>query len=301
MAHSATLLVCCLLCTSTLLAQASPLEEAHLISPGFYTHPKHSLFLAAAMRTGTDKVTGHRYDGLYSKYLDAMHGRHKVRKMLEIGLGCTMGYGPGVSAQLWRSYFGPQVEVWEAEFNKDCVDKHMDKLKAIDIRVVTGDQSDTSTLHRWINETGGQFDLIIDDGGHMSMQMYNAFIILFMHALKPGGLYVLEDLGIAHDAQWQDGNPKADWDMAETVKGYIESYIISGVNSGSQKPISHKPPPGIKTIDCVEGACAFIKCYADDDRGCSSYRADPALADYSMNGTSLLSGGRRLRGGTSRG
>jgi hypothetical protein len=36
---------------------------------------------------------------------------------------------------------------------------------------LVGDQSDTETLHNWIRDSGGSFDVIIDDGGHTNMQM----------------------------------------------------------------------------------------------------------------------------------
>ena len=42
-----------------------------------------------------------------SQYFEG-NPRHIVSRMLEIGLGCTMAYGPGASSKLWRWYF-PQV------------------------------------------------------------------------------------------------------------------------------------------------------------------------------------------------
>lgn len=42
-----------------------------------------------------------------SQYFEG-NPRHLVSRMLEIGLGCTMTYGPGASSKLWRWYF-PQV------------------------------------------------------------------------------------------------------------------------------------------------------------------------------------------------
>lgn len=46
------------------------------------------------------------------------------------------------------------------------------------------------TLESWVSMTGGGFDLVVDDGGHTNMQLYNSFAVLFEKALKPGGLYV---------------------------------------------------------------------------------------------------------------
>ena len=103
--------------------------------------------------------------------------------MLEIGLGCAMEYGPGKSATVWRAYF-PSSELWFADVDAVCVAQHKAKLDAMQIQVVTGDQSSVETLHDWVNKTGGSFDVIIDDGGHTNEQIYNTFMVLFPHALK---------------------------------------------------------------------------------------------------------------------
>jgi hypothetical protein len=45
-----------------------------------------------------------------------------------------------------------------------------------------------------VEQSGGNFDFIIDDGGHTNEQNFNSFMVLFQKALKPGGQYVIEDL-----------------------------------------------------------------------------------------------------------
>ena len=69
-------------------------------------------------------------------------------KMLEIGLGCMIEYGPGASVALHKKLF-PQAEIWEAECNAKCVEEHRDKsLK--DVNVLVGDQGDPAVLDEWI-------------------------------------------------------------------------------------------------------------------------------------------------------
>ena len=65
-----------------------------------------------------------------------------------------------------------------------------------DINVLTGSQDDRAVLSRWINESGGNFDVIIDDGGHRNVQIWNSFNILFVEALSRGGFYLIEDLQV---------------------------------------------------------------------------------------------------------
>ena len=66
----------------------------------------------------TDKVTFHHYDTMYEKYMRKYIGTNV--SLLEIGLGCGMGYGPGASAYLWREYLGEKAHIYFLEFNKQC-------------------------------------------------------------------------------------------------------------------------------------------------------------------------------------
>jgi hypothetical protein len=85
-----------------------------------------------------------------------------------------MQYGPGRSASVWREYL-PVGDIWFAESDGRCVAANKDKLDAKGIKVVVGDQANETDLHRWVNETGGNFDVIIDDGGHNNRQQWQSF------------------------------------------------------------------------------------------------------------------------------
>ena len=59
-------------------------------------------FYEIADSHGTDKVQSHHYEQMYEHRLAPF--RDKKTKMLEIGLGCNMDYGPGASyytVRLW--------------------------------------------------------------------------------------------------------------------------------------------------------------------------------------------------------
>ena len=65
-------------------------------------------------------------------------------KMLEIGLGCNMNYGPGASVALHKKLLS-QEKLWEAEYDAACVEKHRnDTLKGINL--LTGDQGNDNVL-----------------------------------------------------------------------------------------------------------------------------------------------------------
>lgn len=48
----------------------------------------------------------------------------------------------------------------------------------------------------WAQDTGGAFDIIVDDGGHTSKQIFNTFEIMWPHVNR-GGLYFIEDLSFS--------------------------------------------------------------------------------------------------------
>lgn len=52
------------------------------------TKSNSTTFEAIARKHGTNKVTSHRYQSMYEKYLGPLQG--KPIKFLEIGLGCNM-------------------------------------------------------------------------------------------------------------------------------------------------------------------------------------------------------------------
>ena len=51
----------------------------------------------------------------------------------------------------------------------------------------------------------GQFDIIVDDGSHLPWHQLFTFEIMFETWLKPGGLYVIEDVETSY---WDGTNPR---------------------------------------------------------------------------------------------
>jgi hypothetical protein len=66
-----------------------------------------------------------------------------------------------------------------------------------------GDQTDPTLLAK-IADTAkkiGGYDVIIDDGGHHAHQMIASFQALWP-AIKPGGIYVVEDIHCNYDSSY---------------------------------------------------------------------------------------------------
>jgi len=127
--------------------------------------------------------------------------RDKPIKMLEIGLGCDMNYGPGASYYTWLEYF-TNVDLYYIEYDAACANKWAHLTTGATI--YAGDQSDISFLQHFLSETGGQFDVIIDDGGH-TMDQQKVSLWALWDAVKPGGVYFVEDLATSYQRKYGGG------------------------------------------------------------------------------------------------
>lgn len=209
----------------------------------------------------TDKITTHNYQKMYGTILlpmiEKFESNKKQLKFLEIGLGCGMIYGPGASVKLWQQIFeGRNVDLWEAEFDAECVEKAKKAGQLEGIKVVTGDQADPKVLKRWIKETGGKFDVIIDDGGHKSDQVINSFNALWPE-LNPDGNYFIEDLQIAYNPGWnKPGIPP----VTRIIQAWVEFLNVGEVHEHHQHILSKYPvPAGLDSVHCQKDACVLHK------------------------------------------
>lgn len=199
-----------------------------------------------------DKVTRHSYQTMYGRFLLPYYHQNPNMKMLEIGLGCNMNYGPGASVSLYKTLF-PEAELWEAEFVEKCVRQYQGTEMMKGINVLTGDQGDYGTLDAWISKSGGNFDVVIDDGGHQNCQIWNSFMKLWP-AVKPGGLYFIEDMEVARHGKKRQAQAPCDSNVIvpEKLKEMFDVLIYE--EFGQQRSESD-----IEFIFCQADACVLGK------------------------------------------
>ena len=192
-------------------------------------------------------MDNHQYENVYSKYLAPLRSQHV--KLLEIGLGCDMKYGPGRSYKLWRAYF-ESLDLWMSEFNDTCA-QHF--LSSSSDHILIGDAGNVSTLRQWRRIIGPDtLDVIIDDGSHKSEDQLNALRVL-LPVLKPGGIYAIEDLQHQRD---HNGLHSA---MLETLRSWSIDLVGSrrvrdNVNRTKSKMFT--VPKAILSIDCFHDMCS---------------------------------------------
>ena len=169
--------------------------------------------------------------------------RDDFTKVLEIGVET------GRSHRLWLEYFrNAKVYGYDIfKYGYDELQRLQEGNPFLDRSVMfKGDQSNVEDLNRFKSEHGGDFDMIIDDGGHTMEQMQTSLNHLW-DSVKPGGIYVIEDLHSC-SGQWpelygyeviQDGDTLTtdllsslennDDEVTET--NYIPAGVISKIRS----------------------------------------------------------------------
>ena len=164
-------------------------------------------------RAGSDKhqPDGHLYGHAYARAFARF--RYRRVKLLEIGIG---GYDfslGGQSLTAWQAYF-PRGRIVAC----DIEDKP--GLATAGTRIYRVDQSSEADL-AMLREREGPFDIIIDDGSHLSRHQIFTFHRMF-DALRDGGVYVIEDVMTSF---WRfggwDGAPIDSPDFAATCVGHF--------------------------------------------------------------------------------
>lgn len=131
------------------------------------------------LKYGTDKATFHGYCPFYEQHLPAA-----PKRLLEIGVK------DGASLRMWREFY-PEAEIVGIDINPP--------IAIAGCTVLQMDATDTVAL-----ATLGQFDVIIDDGSHLTSHQQIAFTQLYWVQLKPGGWYVMEDVHTSFWPQYMD-------------------------------------------------------------------------------------------------
>lgn len=133
--------------------------------------------------TGSDKVYGHNFIPIYESYFNIL--KKKKLNILEIGIG---GYenpnAGGESLLMWSEYFKKSNIIGADLYNKELV---LPK----NVHTVKLDQSESVQIEN-LGKIYGNFDIIIDDGSHISSHVINSFEILWKY-LNHNGIYVVED------------------------------------------------------------------------------------------------------------
>jgi len=164
---------------------------------------------------------GHTYTPHYDKILSPL--RESAKLVLEIGIGTIplmsrltdKQYKPGASLRMWRDYF-KQATIVGCDIERSVLFSE-ERIKTFYV-----DQSNAESLNTLIsNVTAIETfaDIIIDDGSHIESHMTLSFNVLWK-LLKPGGIYIVEDIQIPRINIQHIINFKNQVSDAEVIKVY---------------------------------------------------------------------------------
>jgi hypothetical protein len=202
------------------------------------------------------------------------HLKYRRMKLLEIGVGGYDYQVGGRSLLAWQAFFpfGTFVAC-------DIEPKLM--LAGARRRIYRADQSSAADL-AVLADQEGPFDIIIDDGSHLSVDQIFAFHKLFA-ALHPDGLYVIEDVQTSY---WPGKVGAIEWggamidapEFAQTCVGYfcdLAKYTNHAEFVASQRhdPVKAELAKQIKSITFEHNLIIVAK---GDNRVASNFAADLA-------------------------
>lgn len=189
---------------------------------------------ALAAKYGTDKRAGiHNYTAVYERHFAPI--RERAAKVVEIGV---LG---GASVRMWEEYF-PAAQIIGLDIK--VVTKRWATSR---ISIHIADQGKPEDLRRVIAETGGDFDIVIDDGSHLHEHQRISFETLFP-AVRSGGLYAIEDLHASPGA-------------VEFLKGLVDDVNKHGAGYGDhERAVAHMREQGREPTE-LEMSVAAVHFY----------------------------------------
>ena len=178
----------------------------------------------------TDKGTlphGHAYTDVYYKYWKEI--QDSVKSVLEIGIW------RGASLKTLRDFFH-NAEIYAIDV-QDGVEGGRgepigDLLDGDRITTYLCDQTDQVKLNELFGNM--QFDIIIDDGCHNTLYQQKSLSYLFDY-VKPGGLYVVEDLHTSLMGPQWGLYPEDSYTCLNILKRYKDTGEISSPHLSPEK------------------------------------------------------------------
>jgi len=129
----------------------------------------------------------------WSSYLDYYDSVFYNLKNEQINL-LEIGVQNGGSLETWAEYFTNAKNIIGCDIDEKCKELLFEDNR---INLVVSDIK-TEYAYQEITKHCNNFDIIIDDGSHFSIDILTSFVTFFP-LLKPGGVYIVED---THTLYW---------------------------------------------------------------------------------------------------
>lgn len=138
---------------------------------------------------------GNKVSTKWDSYLDVYEDAFRPFKQQAIDL-LEIGVQNGGSLEVWSRYFPRARTLTGCDINPRCAGLQYADPR---VQVIVGNANEQATFQR-IAARSPAFDLIVDDGSHRTNDVVSSFLTYFP-LLKPGGVYIAEDM---HCAYWEE-------------------------------------------------------------------------------------------------
>lgn len=202
-----------------------------------------------AVKWGTDKRAGiHNY----TKWYEAMWGAQRLEpvKFLEIGVQT------GASIRMWEEFF-PNGKIVGLDIDPRCK-----VLESRRVSIVIGSQDDPAIRDQLTALHPKGFDIIVDDGSHVSEHMEKSFDLYFPSLLKPGGTYVIEDLHCSYRPGYQGNTPLT---IMNWLKQRLDDLNLNGSSGVGDYQVSEDYVANLRPLNSYEKeieSMMFVRCMA---------------------------------------
>jgi predicted O-methyltransferase YrrM len=152
--------------------------------PAAIKHARKASLTELADLYGSDKGTNGNAHG-YARIYERLISPTTTKALCEIGVAC------GASLKMWSTHL-PQAKIVGIDFRKECgsLCKGYPNIDIVIDDVLSLQYLDT-------------FDVVIDDASHVAEDV-NAFFRHCWDWVKPGGLYIVEDLACTYSSAYTD-------------------------------------------------------------------------------------------------
>ena len=188
-----------------------------------------------AVRYGTDKRPGVHS---YVKWYETLFAPRRWQRInfLEIGVQS------GASIRMWADYF-PNARLVGIDIDPRCA-----QFATRRVQIITGSQDNPEIAKFLEGEYREGFDVVIDDGSHVG-EHQTASLELFFPLVKPGGLYVIEDLHCAYSDKFLGNTDKR---FIDVLKDRVDDVNLHGLTGVGDYDLSEEQAAQIRPLSVFE-------------------------------------------------
>lgn len=196
------------------------------------------------LRYGTDKASSfHNYLHRYEEIIPRM----RPVRLLEIG------WFDGASMRMWRDYLHEESTIIGVDIEPK---EEIGGVQFIQANATTNELPYGLEFYA----PGLRFDVIVDDGSHLSPDVITTLLLLW-DRVRPGGYYIVEDLHVSYHKDWlgsDDGarpGPKGMTSM-QFLKLVADDVHYGHAGAG---PSQQRTLPGVGSIAFYPGLAIIRK------------------------------------------